>query len=74
VTKPKSRRGKPVNLYLRDEDVAKVRELMASVAGQGERTSESLIVRAAIHAANPGRHFLEAYRQAASADLRFKRE
>jgi hypothetical protein len=72
MTKPKSKRGKPVNLYLRDEDVAKVRELMASIVGQGERASESLIVRAAIHAANPGRAFLEAYRKAASADLRFK--
>lgn len=74
MTKTKSRRGKPVNLYLRDGDVAKVRELMAFVAGQGERVSESLIVRAAIHATNPGRSFLEAYRQAASADLRFKRD
>jgi hypothetical protein len=74
MTKAKSKRGKPVNLYLRDGDVVKVRELMASVASQGERTSESLIVRAAIRAANPGRAFLEAYREAASEDLRFTRD
>ena len=67
-------KGRPVNLYLRDADVTKVRELMASVAAQGERTSESLIVRAAIQAAEPGRKFLQAYREAAGADLRFKRE
>lgn len=71
---PKVRRGKPVNLYLRDADIAKVRELMSAVAQHGDRVSESLIVRAAIHAASPGRSFLEAYRQAASADLRFKRD
>jgi hypothetical protein len=70
--KAQPKRGRPVNLYLRDEDVAKVRELTAVLAERGERTSDSLIVRAAIHAANPGRAFLEAYRQVASADLRFK--
>jgi len=74
MTKAKSKRGKPVNLYLRDADVAKVRELVADIAGRGERVSDSLIVRAAIHAATPGRTFLEAYRQVASADLRFKQE
>jgi hypothetical protein len=72
--KTPKKRGKPVNLYLRDADVAKVRQLMAEVIGQGDRVSESLIVRACIHAASPGRSFLDAYRQAASADLRFKRE
>lgn len=74
ATKPKSKRGKPVNLYLRDEDVQKVRELTAMLAERGERTSDSLIVRAAIHAATPGRTFLESYRQVAGADLRFKKE
>ena len=69
----KNKRGRAVNLYLRDADVAKVRELMAAVAAQGERTSESLIVRAAIQAAAPGRKFLEAYREAAGADLRYRR-
>jgi hypothetical protein len=75
MTKPtKAKRGKPVNLYLRDEDVAKVRELTAALAERGERTSDSLIVRAAIHAATPGRAFFESYRQVAAADLRFKKE
>jgi hypothetical protein len=74
MTKAKSRRGKPVNLYLRDEDVAKLRELTVALAERGERTSDSLIVRAAIHAATPGRSFFEAYRQVASVDLRFKPE
>ena len=69
----KTKRGKPVNLYLRDADVSKVRELLAFMAGQGERVSESLIVRAAIQAATPGRLFREAFKQAAAEDLRFRR-
>ncbi len=68
----KSKRGKPVNLYLRDSDIARVRELTAFAAGQGERTSDSLIVRAALQIASPGRAFLAALREVASADLRFK--
>lgn len=71
-TKPK--RGKPVNLYLREADIEKIRELTAFIAGQGERTSDSLIVRAAIHVASANRSFLSAYSEVASADLRFKQE
>ena len=70
----KPKRGKPVNLYLRDADVAKIRELMAFVLESGERVSESLIVRAAVQGASPNKAFLEAYRKVASVDLRFKRE
>jgi len=72
MKKATSKRGKPVNLYLRDADLAKVRELTAFAAGQGERTSDSLIVRAALLAATPGRTFLTALREVASADLRFR--
>lgn len=66
------KRGKPVNLYLRDADLVKVHELTAFAAGQGERTSISLVVRAALLAANPGRTFLAALREAAAADLRYR--
>jgi hypothetical protein len=74
MKKTTTKRGKPVNLYLRDVDLAKVRALTAFAAGQGERTSDSLIVRAALLAASPGRAFLSALREVASADLRFRQE
>ena len=74
MTTAKPKRGKPINLYFRDEDRAKVRELTAYLAGEGERTSASLIVRAAVRAASPGRAFLNAYRETAKTDLRFKPE
>jgi hypothetical protein len=66
--------GKRVNLYLRDTDVAKMRELNAYAAGQGIRTSDSLIVRATLLATTPGKGFLTALREAAAVDLRFKQE
>jgi hypothetical protein len=74
MKKPTTKRGRPVNLYLRDADLARVRELTAFAAAQGERTSDSLIVRAALFAVTPGRTFLTALRKVASADLRFKQE
>jgi hypothetical protein len=77
MKKSTAKRGEPgrrVTLYIRDADLAKVRELTAFAAGKGERTSDSLIVRAALLAANPGRTFLSALREVASADLRFRRE
>jgi len=70
--KKTTKRGKPVNLYLRDAGLAKVRESTAFAAGEWERTSDSLIVRAALQAATPGRAFLFALREAASADSRLK--
>jgi hypothetical protein len=74
MKKTAAKRGKPTNLYLRDADLAKVRELTAFAAGMGERTSDSLIVRAALLTATPGRAFLTALREVASADLRFRQE
>ena len=70
----KSTRGKPMNLYMRAEDVAKLRELTAYAASNGLRTSDSLIVRAALRVAGANRAFLSALRHAESGDLRFKRE
>ena len=68
------KRGKPTNLYMRDADISKLRELTAYLSAEGKRTSDSLIVRAALQAATPGPAFLKAYTQAAAADLRFRRE
>ncbi len=69
-----SKRGKNVNLYLYDADVAKIRELVAYVAGNGLRVSEALVVRTALRVAERDKQFLTAYEDAASADQRFKAE
>jgi hypothetical protein len=74
ATTIKRERGKRFTLYIRDADLARVRELTAYAAGQGERTSDSLIIRACVLAATPGKAFLSAYREVAAADLRFRQD
>jgi uncharacterized protein (DUF1778 family) len=67
-------RGKPMNLYVREDDKAKMRELIAYAATNGHSTSNSLIVRAALRVAGPNRGFLCALKDTEAGDLRFKRE
>jgi len=73
MTAKKATRGKPMNLYMRADDVSKIRELTAYAAGNGQRTSDSKIVRAALRVASPSRAFLVALKEAGASDLRFKR-
>jgi hypothetical protein len=69
---PKSKGGKPVQFWLHDEDRRLVRELAAWLAGQGVRSTDSLVVRAALRTAKTGGEFLEAYRHASQLDGRLK--
>lgn len=68
------RTGKPMNLYMRADDVAKMRQLAAYAASNGHHTSDSIIVRAALRLAGANRAFLWALKDAEAGDLRFKRE
>jgi len=74
TAKKATTRGKPMNLYMRDDDVSKIRELTAYAAGNGQRTSDSKIVRAALRVATPNRAFLIALKDAESSDLRYKHQ
>ena len=69
---PKSRVGKPVQFWLHEEDRQLVRELAAWLAGQGFRSTDSLVIRSALRTAKTGGELLEAYRQAAQLDGRLK--
>lgn len=64
--------GKPVQFWLHDEDRRLVRELAAWLAGQGVRSTDSLVIRAALRTAKTGGEFLEAYRHASQLDGRLK--
>ena len=68
----KSRVGKPVQFWLHDEDRKLVRELSAWLAGQGERPTDSLVIRTALRMANTGGELLKAFRQASQLDGRLK--
>ena len=71
-TAPVSRIGKPVQFWLHDEDRQIVRELAAWLAGQGIRSTDSMVIRAALRTARTGGELLDAYRQAAQLDGRLK--
>lgn len=72
VQPAKSRVGKPVQFWLHDEDRRLVRELSAWLAGQGERPTDSLVIRSALRMATAGGDLLNAYRQASQLDGRLK--
>jgi hypothetical protein len=69
---PKSSGGKPVQFWLHDEDRRLVRELAAWLAGQGVRSTDSLVIRAALRTARTNGELLEAYRHASQLDGRLK--
>jgi hypothetical protein len=68
----KSSGGKPVQFWLHDEDRRLVRELAAWLAGQGVRSTDSLVIRAALRTARTNGELLEAYRHASRLDGRLK--
>jgi hypothetical protein len=68
----KNRVGKPVQFWMHDEDRRLVRELAAWLAGQGERPTDSLVIRSALRMASTGGDLLKAYRQASQLDGRLK--
>lgn len=72
VTAPVKGRGKPSQYWLHDEDRRALRTLAAWLAAQGERTTDSLVIRSVLQMATTGPELLKAYRQAARLDGRLK--
>lgn len=72
IPMPKSRVGKPVQFWLHDEDRRLVRELAAWLAGQGIRTTDTMVIRSALRMAKTGGELLDAARQASQLDGRLK--
>jgi hypothetical protein len=70
--RPQRRVGKPVQFWLHEEDRKLIRELAAWLAGQGIRSTDSMVVRAALRMAKTGSTFVDAYRQASLLDGRLK--
>lgn len=66
------RTGSRVTIFLHEEDRRIIRELMAYLAGQGRRVSESIVIKAALRTASPGQQLLNAHEEAARQDQRFK--
>ncbi|WP_031494816.1 hypothetical protein [Bryobacter aggregatus] len=64
------KRGAAVQFWLRDEDRQVIRELSAYLAAQGRRSTDSLVIRAALHLAKADANLIRAFEQAQSLDGR----
>jgi hypothetical protein len=69
---PAKSRGKPSQYWLHDEDRRALRKLAAWLAGEGERPTDSLVIRSVLQMATAGPDLLKAYRRAAQLDGRLK--
>jgi superfamily II DNA/RNA helicase len=69
-----SKRGKAVNIYLHGTDQVRIRELAAYLASEGQRVSDSQIIKAALLLAQPDKRLLKAYLEVRGADQRYKQE
>jgi hypothetical protein len=67
-------RGKPLNTYMREEDMAIVRELATYISGQGYRVSDSQVIKAALRVARADGKLLKAFEEVLQMDGRFKRD
>ena len=65
-----NRTGSPMNLYMRQEEKDKVRDLAAWLQGLGFRTSDSRVIAAAVKVAKKDNHLKDAYKEIDGADAR----
>jgi hypothetical protein len=68
-----SKRGKPVNCYLKDEDIGRIRALSAFISGKGHRVSDSQVIAASLRVAKPDAKLLKAFEEGLLLDGRYKR-
>jgi superfamily II DNA/RNA helicase len=68
------KRGKAVNIYLHQADQVRIRDLAAYLANEGQRVSDSQIIKAALLLAQPDKRLFKAYLEIREADQRYKRE
>jgi hypothetical protein len=71
-TPKKTKRGKPINMYMHPDDVARIRTLAAYLGTQGKRVSDSQVVKAALRVAKQDGHLLAAFEETLAIDQRFK--
>jgi hypothetical protein len=69
-----SERGKAINIYFRDADEVRIRQLAAYLASEGLRVSDSQVIKVALLLAQPDKRLLKAYLEIKGADQRFKQE
>jgi hypothetical protein len=68
--KPTAKRGKAVNMWLRDGDSERIRELAAFISVEGYRVTDSAIISAALRIAKPNSAFLKSFQEGLLLDGR----
>jgi hypothetical protein len=71
---PKKRSGRPVNVYLGEPDLQRVRKLAGWLSMQGHRASDSQAIKAALIATKPDADYLRAFQKVKESDLRFHKQ
>jgi hypothetical protein len=74
TTRTATERGKAVNIYSQEADQLQIRELVAYLANEGLRVSDSQVIKAALLSAQPNKRLLKVYQEIRRADQRYKRE
>jgi hypothetical protein len=74
VTVVKTERGKPVNMYMHPDDLERIRTLATYLTAQGNRVSDSQVVKAALRVARADSDLLAAFKETLATDQRFKRD
>jgi hypothetical protein len=78
VSRPKKsapqRNGRPVNIYLGDDDIKRVRDLAAWLVAKGHRVSDSQVIKCALILADTGKDLERAYEQVFAKDLRYRHD
>ena len=69
-TKPK--RGRPINMYLHEEDQRKIRSLVGYLSNQDLRVSDSQAVKAALQMAKESESLVTAFLAVRDRDQRYK--
>jgi hypothetical protein len=65
-----TRKGQGIHFYFSEDDEKRVRILAAFLSSQGEKFSDSLIVKTSLRVVQPNNAFLAAYQEAKKADRR----
>jgi hypothetical protein len=71
--KAQTRSGRPVNVYLGEPDITRLRTLGAFLMTQGHRVSDSQVIKSALIVTKPSPAFLRAFQEVLDADLRYRK-
>lgn len=73
TTKKPTERGRPLNCWMKEEDMALIRQLATYISSEGHRVSDSQVIKAAIRVAQPDKKLLRAFEEVIAQDGRLKK-